>query len=228
MEGTSAGAGGGCSPIITVTGSIPFGFRCERKFLPLRFERQRLGRCHSIEKDDAVEVIVLVLDDPGVESRRRSAKSGLALDGSRLDLEPSITGHEASQARNGQATFPTLFDLFADGPDFRVDEYGGCDLGLVVGSRHPEGKQPNAFSNLWRREPDTVLLDHRPDHVLAESRQPPGGEPILGHRFGHRPQGWMTETDDLEETGVVAHEISRSPNIRRSCSRWSAPASWGC
>ncbi len=117
---------------------------------------------------------------------------------------------------------------FPDRTNLWVDEDRRVDPGLVVRFWDPVCEEAEALGHLGCRETDTRFLDHGTYQIATEVSQTGAPEPILGHRLGDRSQDRVAESDDLEETGLVRHVLSRNPSNHPSCSRWWEQGHWGC
>src|SRR5262249_3647170 len=103
--------------------------------VPLQFleedEQPMIG--HPLRVEDPVEMIALVLDDPGVKAL------DLAVDDVPLQVDPPIPDaqvprHDAAQPGDRETALPTECPLLLEELDHRVDQHGEI-LGAVT--RHP-------------------------------------------------------------------------------------------
>jgi hypothetical protein len=92
---------------------------------------------HAVEENHAVEVIVFVLDDAGVETIG-GQRDRRTFDRARLDLDPTGARHQPAELGYRETAFPPFFDVVSNRSHLRVDEDGGRDFRRVIGFRHPK------------------------------------------------------------------------------------------
>ena len=131
-------------------------------------ERQRLERTHPIEKQDPIEVICFVLNHPGREAlRMKFDPLTCPIEGPNLDL--ARPRDAAADVWNAETSFPSLVDLVSDRRDLRIDDDSRLPFRIARFVRvHDRHEQTQPFVNLRSRKTDTVVLDHRLDHVVDQ------------------------------------------------------------
>src|SRR5262245_15667789 len=85
-------------------GRVVRGVRAEAFLLDLALDAVARQRLESIDEEDPIEVIHLVLEHPGLKSASVN-RYGLAGEVVRLERHPGRAGHEGEDPGNGQAAF---------------------------------------------------------------------------------------------------------------------------
>src|SRR4029450_9576538 len=131
-------------------------------------KRQRLERPHPIEKQDAIEVIRFVLNHPGREGLRMTLDPlTCPIEGPNFDL--ARPRDAAADVWNAETSFPSLLHFVSDRRDLRIDDASRPPFRIPRFVRvHNRHEQTQPFVNLRSRKTDTVVLDHRLDHVVDQ------------------------------------------------------------
>lgn len=160
---------------------------------------------------DAVQVIHLMLDDPGVKTVDGTFEAPSAGIHAAV-TDAGATGYQAAHARYAQAPFPALFHGIAQGRDLGVDEHGHGHRGgvRVAGiALHAEYHHAYGLSDLRCRQPGAVIGRHGVEHVLYQRIEAPCVK--LNDRLGGLQQHGMAHAEYLSD----CHDIPVDFEVNR-------------
>src|ERR671923_2856340 len=115
-------------------------------------------------------MVPLVLNDARMKGMRHKVYF-LAFSVQCLNTNALVTWHLASQIGNTEAAFPITLGFFCHWRDLRIDENRQRNLWFLRIARivrDLENRDLFCFVDLVCRQPDTVILLHRFDHVVDE------------------------------------------------------------
>lgn len=132
-------------------------------FEPLVPEGEGVEVPHAIEEDDAVEMVVLVLDDSRQEPFE-AAVERLAFGIEALETKGRVPRNEAAQVGDREATFPVEDQFVTLEGEERVANHQ-CVRAEILGTR-PEHEDLPGDSDLRGRQPGAPSGPHGLDKIV--------------------------------------------------------------
>jgi len=178
------------SPALFLRRAIEFGIEAEVS---------EIGHPHGVE--NAVQVVIFMLHDPGVEPGCLAFDHvAVAVDAAIAD--PQRARHHGAHLGDREATFPVQPDLIADRLDLRVDQDGvghraGGGIGRGSFGGNAKHEQTERHVNLRTGQADARRILHRLHHV--------GDEPAafrrawVGHRLTLLQQDRVAHAGDFQD-----------------------------
>ena len=134
-----------------------------RELLPLGEQQAALHGAHAVEKQDAVEVVDLVLHRPGLEAGDGDAVR-LRVSIQRLEHDRVRAVHFGVHVGDRQAALLGAFDFTAGFHDARIDEHEGRPE-LLAYVDHGDSLR---HADLIRRQTDAVRRPHGFEQVVHQ------------------------------------------------------------